>query len=60
MVSEWFVKYALRGADRHVVATGRPTKPLILGPEEQLKLELMARPRKTGPRTALRARIVRG
>ena len=40
------------------MATGRPTKPLILGPEERLKLELMARRPKTDQRTALRARIV--
>ena len=40
------------------MATGRPTKPLILGPEEQSKLELMARRPKTDQRTALRARIV--
>ena len=40
------------------MATGRPTKPLILGPQEQSKLELMARRPKTDQRTALRARIV--
>ena len=40
------------------MATGRPTKPLILGAEEQSKLELMARRPKTDQRTALRARIV--
>ena len=40
------------------MATGRPTKPLIIGPEEQSKLELMARRPKTDQRTALRARIV--
>ncbi len=40
------------------MATGRPTKPLILGPEEKSKLELMARRPKTDQRTALRARIV--
>lgn len=38
--------------------TGRPTKPLILTPEEEAKLELMARRPKTDQRTALRARIV--
>ena len=42
----------------HVVRTGRPTKPLILGTEERSKLELMARRPKTDQRTALRARIV--
>ena len=40
------------------MANGRPTKPLILGAEEQSKLELMARRPKTDQRTALRARIV--
>ncbi len=37
---------------------GRPTKSLLLAPEEQSKLELMARRPKTDQRTALRARIV--
>lgn len=38
--------------------TGRPLKPLTLQPEEQTKLELMARRPKTDQRTAQRARIV--
>jgi hypothetical protein len=38
--------------------TGRPLKPLALQPEEQTKLELMARRPKTDQRTAQRARIV--
>jgi len=40
------------------VRTGRPIKPLVLKPEEQSKLELMARRPKTDQRTAQRARIV--
>ena len=38
--------------------TGRPLKPLTLQPEEQTKLEMMARRPKTDQRTAQRARIV--
>ena len=40
------------------MSLGRPLKPLTLQPEEQTKLELMARRPKTDQRTAQRARIV--
>jgi hypothetical protein len=38
--------------------TGRPLRPITLEPEEQTKLERMARRPKTDQRTAQRARIV--
>ena len=40
--------------------TGRPKAELILSPEEEEKLELMANRPKTDQRSALRARIVLG
>jgi transposase len=43
-----------------MAATGRPTKPLNVTPEEKLKLTMLARRPKTGQAMAMRARIVLG
>jgi len=42
------------------MATGRPTKPLNLTPEERQKLTMLARRPKSSQATAMRARIVLG
>src|SRR5215471_3445351 len=42
------------------MATGRPTKPLNVTPEEKEKLAMLARRPKTGQALAMRARIVLG
>ena len=43
---------------KSVMPIGRPLKALVLAPDEQAKLQLMARRPKTDQRTAQRAGIV--